>query len=63
MGSFRQAVGPPRKSGQSDASNLPDRATRTMRVKQALQECLDELQALGLTLPAALVDNAIAEIR
>ena len=63
MGSFRQGVSPPSESGPSKATDLSDRALRTVRVKQSLQKCLDELEVLGLTLPAALVDNAIAEIR
>lgn len=57
---IRQAVSPPGKSDLADAS---DREMRITRVKQSLNECLEELQALGLTLPAALLDNAIAEIR
>jgi len=57
MGTFKQAVSPP---GKFDA---PDRELRIARVKGSLNECLQELEALGLTLPAALLDNAIAEIR
>jgi hypothetical protein len=44
-------------------TTFPDRAQRLRRVSDKLGECRAELQALGLTLPAALVDNAIAEIK
>jgi hypothetical protein len=57
MSSFGRAVSP---RGNSAAS---DRELRIARVKGSLNECLQELEALGLTLPAALLDNAIAEIR
>ena len=60
LGTVGRAVRPPDGRAVSDTA---DTAARRVRVAKALGECLAELQDLGLTLPAALVDNAIAEIR
>jgi hypothetical protein len=55
---------PPKKGPiNRGVTTFPDRAERLRRVSDKLDECLAELRILGLTLPAALVDNAIAEIK
>jgi hypothetical protein len=52
-------------SGAAGAASISDRerAARIVAVRDSLAAHLAELDALGLTLPAALLDNAIAEIR
>lgn len=63
MSVTEKAVRPPNETGVAGAGADADRSARLVHVTRALGECLAELQDLGLTLPAALVDNAIAEIK
>jgi hypothetical protein len=58
-----QAAKPPGRAAGAAHISEEVRAKRIQAVREALSEQLAELAALGLTLPAALVDNAIAEIR
>jgi len=60
---FGQAAHTP--GGAAGAASISDeqRAARVAAVREALSAHLAELDELGLTLAAALLDNAIAEIR